>query len=286
MKISVVIPSYNQASFLPESIESVLKQTLKPHEIIVVDDGSNDNTKEVVAQYPVTYLHENNSGPSVARNYGIQRATGDWIALLDADDVWLPRKLEVQASRIKDEGLCYCATTRFFGDGHTEDAETFPWDGAREALKRRNFIDPSSVLVRRDLVLSVGGFDPNMRAAEDWELWLKLLRVCKFVDVPERLLRYRVTSSSASSDPEIHLNSMERIVAAGTADLTPARRFVESRRMRSVRYSMIAIKYREKGDYRNSLRFAMRGLRQWPSPFYDRAFKIVLLEIRRQIFGR
>ena len=120
-----------------------------------------------------------------------------------------------------------------------------------EALKRRNFIDPSSVLVRRDLVLSVGGFDPNMRAAEDWELWLKLLRVCKFVDVPERLLRYRVTSSSASSDPEIHLNSMERIVAAGTADLTPARRFVESRRMRSVRYSMIAIKYREKGDYRN-----------------------------------
>ena len=287
MKISVVIPSYNQALFLPESIDSVLKQTLNPHEIIVVDDGSTDNTREVIARYPATtYIYQNNSGPSAARNNGVDRATGDWIALLDADDVWLPRKLEIQAARIKDEGLCYCATTRFFSDGRTEDAETFPCKAAPEALKRRNFIDPSSVLVRRDLMLSVGGFDPNMRAAEDWELWLKLLRVCKFVDVPERLLRYRVTSNSASADPEIHLKSMERIVAAGTADLAPARRVIESRRMRSVRYSMISIKYREKGDYGNALRFALRGLRQWPSPFYDRAFKIALLELGRKLFGK
>jgi glycosyltransferase involved in cell wall biosynthesis len=286
MNISVVIPAYNHAHWLPESIESALNQTLPPHEILVIDDGSKDNTREVVARYPVRYVYQENAGLSAARNKGIEVATGDWIALLDSDDIWLPRKLELQAAAIRDEGFCYCATTRFYPDGHTEDGEIFAGDRAMSVLRHHNFIDPSSALIRRDTLIRVGGFNRNMPAGEDWEMWLRLARVCKFVGVPERLLRYRATANSMSSDPEIHLRSMEYIVAAGTAGLPPLRRFIAARRMRSVRNAMIAVKYREKKDYASTLRFALRGLAQWPSPFYDRSFKIALLELRRLLFGQ
>src|SRR6185295_19151753 len=95
MKISVIIPAYNQARWLPECIESALQQTLTAHEIIVVDDGSTDDTREVVSRYPVRHIYQKNAGVSAARNRGIQEATGEWIALLDGDDYWLPRKLEL-----------------------------------------------------------------------------------------------------------------------------------------------------------------------------------------------
>jgi glycosyltransferase involved in cell wall biosynthesis len=284
MKISVVIPNYNHARWLPESIESALNQTLKPHEIIVVDDGSTDNTREVVAQYPVRYVYQKNAGLSATRNKGIAESTGDWIALLDADDYWLPQKLELQAAAIRDEEFCYCGTTQFFNDGHTENPEFHDGSRAKAILKHHNFIDPSSVLVRRDVLLQVGGFNVNLPAGEDWEMWLKLSPMCRFVGVPERLLMYRVTGTGMSANPEIFLRSMDAIVSAGTAHLPPFRRFIEARRMRCVRALQVAIKYREKRDYRRSLACALRAFGYWPSPFYDKTFRVVLVEIARQ-FG-
>jgi len=286
IKISVVIPTYNHARWLPESIESALNQTLKSHEVIVVDDGSKDNTREVVSAYPVRYIYQANSGRSASRNTGVREATGDWIALLDADDYWLPRKLELQAGAVGDEGVCYCATTQFFSDGHTEDPEFHGASTVVSVLRHHNVIDPSSVIVRRDIILQIGGFNEKMPAAEDWEAWLRLARVCKFVGVPERLLMYRVTGTGMSANPELSLRSMDQIVAAGTAGLPPIRRFIEARRMRSTRTIQAAIKYREKGDSRNCLRCAIRALRHWPSPFYDKAFKVLLLELRSCLRNR
>ena len=285
MKISVVIPTYNHARWLPESIESALNQTLAPHEIIVVDDGSKDDTKEVVSQYPepVKYVYQQNSGLSAARNTGIEFASGDWIALLDADDVWVNNKLERQAAAIQDQEFCYCATTRFLSDGHTEEPECFFGEEAIRILRHHNFIDPSSVLAKRETFLKVGGFNRTMPAGEDWEMWLKLANVCKFVGVPERLLRYRVLGDSMSKNPEIHLRSMDAIVTAGTAHLRGIARVVAARRMRSTRYALVAVKYRDKGDHAKALECAIRGVAQWPSPFHDRAFKIVLLELRRRM---
>ena len=285
MKISVVIPTYNHAQWLPESIESALNQTLAPHEIIVVDDGSKDNTKEVVARYPhpVKYVYQENSGLSAARNKGIEVASGDWIALLDADDVWVNTKLEKQVAALRDEEFCYCAATRFFADGHIEEPECFFGEDAIRILRHHNFIDPSSVMARRDTFLKVGGFNRSMPAGEDWEMWLKLASVCKFSGVPERLLRYRVLGDSMSKNPEIHLRSMDAIVTAGTAHLHGLNRVIAARRMRSTRYALVAIKYRDEGDFDKALECALRGVKQWPSPFYDRAFKIVLLELRRRL---
>ena len=151
MKISVVIPTCNHAHWLPASIESALNQTLQPREIFVVDlaGGSTDNTRDVVSRYPVTYLNQPNRGVSDARNHGIFTASGDWIAFLDSDDYWLPNKLELQAAAIRDEAFCYCATTRFYPDGHTEDMEYYDMPRALSILRHHNFIDTSAGLVRR-----------------------------------------------------------------------------------------------------------------------------------------
>jgi len=112
----------------------------------VVDDGSKDDLREVVSKYPVTYVYQQNAGLSAARNKGIDTAKGEWIALLDADDVWLRRKLDLLAAAISDEDLCYCATTQFFNDGHTAEPEYHDGPKAKAVLAHHNFIDPSPVL--------------------------------------------------------------------------------------------------------------------------------------------
>lgn len=286
MKISVVIPTYNHAQWLPFSITSALSQTLKPHEVIVVDDGSKDNTREVASQYPVTYIYQQNSGLSASRNRGISASSGDWIALLDADDYWAPNKLELQSAAIDDQEMCYCATMLVYPDGHTAEAEYIPAEQASRMIRHHNFIDPSSVLLKKTVLDRVGGFNVRMPAGEDWEMWLRLAPVCKFASVPQRLLMYRVTGTGMSANPEIFFRSMEDIVAAGTAGMGRLSRFLVGRRMRSVRCALVAGKYRDLGSYAKCLKYALRGFFYWPSPFYDRAFKMVLVELKRYLTDR
>jgi glycosyltransferase involved in cell wall biosynthesis len=288
MKISVVIPTINHAHWLPESIESALNQTLKPHEVIVVDiaGGSEDNTKEVVALYPVRYLVQPHRGVSDARNHGIRNSSGDWIAFLDSDDYWLPRRLELQAAAIKDEAFGYCATTRFYQDGHTEDMEYYDVPKALSVLRHHNFIDTSAGMVRRDAMERIGGFNQESCAGEEWEAWLKLARYYKFVGIPDRLLMYRVTGAGLSVNPETVLRSMDFIVSAASSHLPALERFVVGNRMRSVRTTLAALKYRDRGDYSNCLKYAFRAFAYWPSPFYDKAFKVIALELRRRLTGK
>lgn len=288
MKISVVIPTINHAHWLPESIGSALNQTLKPHEVIVVDiaGGSKDNTKEVVSRYPVKYLLQPGRGVSDARNHGLRNATGDWVAFLDSDDYWLPRRLELQAASIKDEAFGYCATTRFYQDGHTEDMEYYDVPKALSVLRHHNFIDTSAGMVRRDAMERIGGFNQESCAGEEWEAWLKLARHYKFVGIPDRLLMYRVTGTGLSVNPVTALKSMEFIVSAATSHLPPVERFVVAHRMRSVRTALAALKYRDIGEYSRCLHYALRAFAYWPSPFYDKAFKVIALELKRRLTGK
>ncbi len=285
-KISVVIPSYNHARFLPQSIESALGQTLKPYEVTVVDDGSTDNTREVVAGYPVEYLLLNRAGPSGARNAAIRKSQGDWIAFLDADDYWLPQKLERQVATLGSQAFCYCATNMFFTDGHTEPRPYYEPERVKKVLRHQNCIDPSAVLVRKDALLQVGGFNESIIAGEDWELWLKLARITDFAGLPDQLLMYRVTGTGLGMDPEIVLRSIDTVVKACTEDLPPFQRFIHSKRMRSVRTALAAVKYRDRKDYENTLRYAARAFSYWPSPFYDKAFKVLMIELRRRLLHR
>jgi glycosyltransferase involved in cell wall biosynthesis len=193
MQISVIIPTHNRAATLPRALDSVLAQTCQAAEIIVVDDGSIDDTRGLLArEYPqVCCLHQPNRGVSSARNLGISHARGEWIALLDSDDAWLPEKLACQVKFLnKNPNLRIC---------HTE--EIWIRNGVRVNPMRKHakqggrifqhclplcVISPSSVLLQRSLFETYGYFDTELPACEDYDLWLRLCarEEVLFIDQP------------------------------------------------------------------------------------------------------
>lgn len=180
-QISVVIPTYNRLALLSRCLDSVVQQSHAAVEVIVVDDGSTDGSAEFIAsQYPnVILIRQQNCGVSVARNRGIQQAKGDWIALLDSDDEWLPNKLARQHALIDSKPNAVLV--------HTE--EIWIRNGIRvNAMKKHQkrggeiyphclplcCISPSSVIMRREALLDLGLFDESLPACEDYDLWLRL----------------------------------------------------------------------------------------------------------------
>ncbi len=189
--ISVIIPAFNRAHTLPKALDSVLSQTLKPREIIVVDDGSTDETNAVLANYPgLCIISQDNRGVSAARNVGIEKAGGEWLAFLDSDDEWLKEKLEKQwdAICIDDKLIC-----------HTEEIWIRNGKRVNPMKKHQKFggwiyerclplcvISPSSVMIHRSVFEDVGVFDESLEVCEDYDLWL---RICAkysvlFIDEP------------------------------------------------------------------------------------------------------
>ncbi len=204
--VSVVIPCYNLGSFLGEAIESVLRQSYHPFEIIVVDDGSSDDTSNVATRYPVVrYIHQENQGPSVARNTGLRETKGQYLVFLDADDRLLPNALEVGVHCLESHPDCA------FVSGHIKmmaaDGSPLPSPEERciakdhyRALLEYNYIwTPAVVMFRSSVFEITGGYSPDRFGAEDWELYLRLARRfsvhCHDQVVAEYRVRGRMTSS-------------------------------------------------------------------------------------------
>lgn len=213
VKVSVVIPAYNAARFVTAAIDSVLAQTVQDFEILVVDDGSTDSTREVLARYDspkVQYLYKPNGGVSSARNFGIEKARGKYIAFLDADDLWMPEKLEKQVTLLESNeeiGLCYAATEKVDENLQTVgyiQANSYK-DYCEALLLNLNIVagSCSSAIVRRDAALQTNGFDAKFSTCADWEYWLRLSLLTRFAPVEEYLVKYRVVPGSMSSDPYI-----------------------------------------------------------------------------------
>ncbi len=211
-KVSVIIPSYNATRFVKTTIDSVLAQTFQDFEIVVVDDGSTDNTKEVLQDYgdKIRYLYKENGGVSKARNYGIENANGKYIAFLDADDVWMPEKLEKQVELLESNaeiGLCYVATQKVDEELNylsTINANSYE-DYCEALLLNLNIVagSCSSAMVRRDIVSQTDGFDSKFSTYADWEMWLRLSLLTKFAPIQTELVKYRIVAGSMSSNPEV-----------------------------------------------------------------------------------
>ncbi|MFM7202891.1 MAG: glycosyltransferase family 2 protein [Myxococcota bacterium] len=206
--ISVVIPTYNRATYLPLSVQSVLAQDVPVLEILIVDDGSTDNTAAVVAELegPIRYLPQKNAGPATARNHGIREAKGEWVAFLDSDDLWelgkLRRQLEL-ASTDTRIGMVHGAARIIDKEGKlTGELWTKPdYRGACfEKLSIANGVNASSVLVKRSLLEHVGGYDTQFAALENWELWLRLSLHCHFAYSEQPLSRYRIHGGNLIKD--------------------------------------------------------------------------------------
>ncbi|MFV0389623.1 MAG: glycosyltransferase family 2 protein [Pyrinomonadaceae bacterium] len=209
--VSVVIPAYNAVRFVNATIDSVLAQTFQDLEILVVDDGSTDNTKEILGNYgdKIRFLPKKNGGVSSARNYGIENAIGKYIAFLDADDVWMPEKLEKQVALMesnKEIGLCYVSTQRVDEELNYLTlirANTYA-DYTESLLLNLNIVSGScsSAMARRDIILQTNGFDSQFTTYADWEMWLRLSLLTNFAPINEELVKYRIVKGSMSSKPE------------------------------------------------------------------------------------
>lgn len=181
-KISVVIPTLNRINTLQRALDSVINQTYKPAEIIVVDNGSSDGTlKFLKEQYPkITILTENKIGVSSARNKGIKKSINQWIALLDSDDAWHPRKLEIQTSMLdsalKEYNLIHTDEVWFRNNKHINQMKKHKKQGGYifERCLSLCCISPSSVLFKKNILDKVGLFDESLPVCEDYDMWLKI----------------------------------------------------------------------------------------------------------------
>jgi glycosyltransferase involved in cell wall biosynthesis len=223
LPVSVVIPAYNAARFIEEALSSVHAQTRRPAEIIVVNDGSTDDTAARARTNGAVVVTQRNQGLSATRNAGIRAASQPWIALLDADDVWEPRKLEQQwtaATLCPDAGVIFTDVTRFSAQGvvdpsilgrakhYAEVRRIQVADGIvrcergslQQAFVKENFFSPSAVMARRDLLLAAGLFDLVITHWEDRDMWLRLLALTDVAVVEQPLMRYRVHTSGLSND--------------------------------------------------------------------------------------
>jgi len=190
--ISVIIPTFNRAHCINLAIESVFTQTISNWELIIVDDGSTDRTPEVLAKYgdKIRAIRQTNSGPSAARNLGARSATGDFLAFLDSDDMWLPQKLEEQLRLMSNQDVIFSATN-WRGKGETSGItafdslpfkETWVCEQPPEFVSRigGHNIMLSSWMVRREVLLALGGFDSTLDLAEDNQLLFRLSFKGKF----------------------------------------------------------------------------------------------------------
>lgn len=240
-KVSVVIPTYNCKDYVQEAINSVLAQTYRDFELIVVDDGSTDGTGEVLKQFhsQIRYVYQKNQGSSAAQNRGIRMASGQLVAFLDHDDLWLPHKLERQVAYLDahpDVALVCSSVLTIDADGSClsrETEERFHLSEGQLPFETIFFRCPvltSTVLTKREALIQAGLFDVTLRYGDDYDMWVRLALQSPIAFIPEPLAYYRVhggnTSALVMSRPEEvdrwlsdALRNKEKIYRCWPADL-------------------------------------------------------------------
>lgn len=202
---SVIIPAYNCASFIEETLDSVLAQTYKRLEVIIINDCSPDHTDEIIAPYlsrdkRIRYLHnESNLGVAETRNRGVREARGEWIALLDSDDCWLPDKVEKQMRMVREKSASICYTgCRFISHSGDDLKRIFnvPEQVSYKKLLQQNVIVCSSILIKRDLLLKHPMHGDFIH--EDYIAWLTILKEVPAFGLNEPLVKYRLARNSKS----------------------------------------------------------------------------------------
>jgi len=225
--VSVVIPAYNYAKYLGETLTSVFAQTYAPEEVIVVDDGSTDQTRRVVQGFSdprLRYIYQSNQGLSAARNTGIANARYPYVTFLDADDVWFPELLETAMQRFsqlpQEFGVVATGWVRITMDGQFIDRPNDPRKmlGSREIKAsdiavRTRFLS-SGIIVRREVFEQVGGFNTTLRSSEDREMWIRIARKRRIYFTQEPLAKIRRHGKSMSRNADRMRTNMRKVLAA------------------------------------------------------------------------
>ncbi|MEA1915415.1 MAG: glycosyltransferase [Campylobacterota bacterium] len=194
MHISVVIPTFNRENFILEALQSVLNQSYQASEIIIIDDGSSDTTRELLKHYDIHYVYQENKGVSSARNLGIKHAKNDWIAFLDSDDIWESNKLELQVQYHQNNPTIKISHTdeKWIRNGkiinkkfHQKKPQGWCMKENLESCK----IGPSTVMMHKSIFDTVGVFDEKLIVCEDYDLWLRVLQQFELGLIPLPLIQ-------------------------------------------------------------------------------------------------
>jgi glycosyltransferase involved in cell wall biosynthesis len=239
--VSVIIPTFNCLSFLPQCIASIDKQLCEGLEIIIVDDGSTDGSQDYLASLStqrddITVLFKSKLGPGGARNAAVDQARGEWLAFLDADDLWREDKINkqltfmranprvvftftnyehVQEHTLKPITSCFSYWPEFRAVATTDwlDSNFQSLPSSTSVLFKENVVGTSSVMCRRDAYLQVQGFDTNLPSASDWDLWLKLSRIGEVAFTNSIMMDYLMRSGSVSKNLKKRIKAMETITS-------------------------------------------------------------------------
>jgi glycosyltransferase involved in cell wall biosynthesis len=273
-EVSVVIPTYNSVAYVGQAAQSVLEQTFQDLELIVVDDGSTDDTASLIEGMDsrVRYHRQENSGVSIARNNGFAETSGRYVAFLDADDVWLPEKLAKQLDALRAAPafrLCYTAFYVTDTELNPFEVRGAPMSGTalEGLLLHGNLVGggSSSLLCEREVFEASGGFDPTLSQCADWDLCVRLAAVTDFLFLDEPLVKYRQHGSNMSGDPRLLEDDSVRVLdkGFGMAEVDPG--LAAQRRRAEARNDMVlAGTYFQAGRYRDFARCAARSVSRDP----------------------
>jgi glycosyltransferase involved in cell wall biosynthesis len=276
-KVTVVIPAYNAMRYLPETMETALAQTFIDFEVLVVNDGSTDHTAEWVSQVTdprVRIVSQENKGLAGARNTGIAHAKGEYIAYLDADDLWEPTKLEKQV-RCLDEnpevGLVYTWTALADQDGKStgrvisSHAEGNVW---QELIEFNMVCCGSTPLIRRSCFDVVGLFSPDVSPSDDWDMWLRIANKFSFGVVKEPLIRYRQHPSNSSKNFQLMLDTSRTLIERTFASAPTESLYLRNRSYGSI-YLYLGWRAIENMDYKQALHFRQQACAHRPQVFFS-----------------
>jgi len=284
-EVSVVIPTYNRAHLISRAIQSVLSQSYQNLEIVIVDDGSIDNTEEVIKSFKdgrIVYIrHDKNKGASAARNTGIKASKGKYIAFQDSDDEWFPDKLELQVKAFNTSsskvGVVYCGFYRIEADKKIyipgDNVAQKEGDIHNELLKG-NFVGTPAVLVKKECFKNVKYFNENMPALEDWELWIEFSKHYLFKYINKPLL------NSYSTPNSVNLNSKNLLKAREIVLSTHLNDFNKNKNILSDHYFGIAVDYYSNGDLETGKHYLINSVKT--NPFNVKAVSRLLVLLSGQ----
>jgi glycosyltransferase involved in cell wall biosynthesis len=306
--VSVIIPSYNSRRFLIETVESALAQSYPHIELIVVDDGSTDDTATFLAPYQgrLRYVYQENRGPSAARNRGIAEARGELLAFLDADDLWLPDKVSRQVDalcRSPRSGLVHTdVLVHEQGTGrkyHRVTRKASYVGQCSNVLFTQNQLTTSSVLLYKKCLTRVGMLDETCRHTDDYDLWLRIARHYEFCYIDEPLVIYRLHDTNITRSTLAMRRDELYVLEKTLRDAPSLRSMVGSRAVRRRLYQLMAfigyLSY-EEGDYATAHHYLSRALRiERPDKYISALWALTFLpapmiqrlqRLRRSLFAR
>jgi len=267
--VSVIIPNYNYAHYLPAAIDSVFGQTYPNLEVIVVDDGSTDHSKEVLAGYGdrVVSVFQQNQGVSAARNNGVRASSGELIAFLDADDVWLPTKVAQQVQRFDNDaalGLVHVGVDEVDTRGNSLITRLDGLSGQVEKelimlTSRSIFGGGSGLMVPRRVFDEVGGFDQGLSTSADWDIFYQICERYPVEFVPEILLKYRVHDSNMHGNVPVMEHDMTRAFEKAFRRPRPEVAAIKNQAYGRL-HQILAASYFVAGSYPSFVRHAVKSL--------------------------